>query len=132
MRTVFVDTSGFYALMDGTDAANTETTLMFQRAAREGWKLQTTNYVVLETTAHIQSRLGWTAVDQCMNHVLSHCQITWVDEDLHRRGEARWAHARERRLSLTDCVSFEFMRSAGITEAIAHDEHFDRSGFRKP
>jgi predicted nucleic acid-binding protein len=129
---VFVDTSGFYALLDSTDPANAETAALFQRAAGENWHLHTTNYVVLETTALIQSRLGWTAVEQWINRVLVHCNVTWIDQNLHQRGEARWAHARERRLSLTDCVSFEFMRKEQIKTAIAHDEHFDRNGFKKP
>lgn len=31
-----------------------------------------------------------------------------------------------------DCVCLEFMRLRGLTEAIASDEHFDRSGIRLP
>lgn len=32
--------------------------------------------------------------------------------------------------SLTDCASFEVMRSRGIAEALAHDQHFEQAGFR--
>jgi predicted nucleic acid-binding protein len=31
--------------------------------------------------------------------------------------------------SLTDCASFEVMRERAITEALAHDHHFEQAGF---
>jgi len=31
--------------------------------------------------------------------------------------------------SLTDCASFEIMKARGITEALAHDQHFEQAGF---
>jgi predicted nucleic acid-binding protein len=31
--------------------------------------------------------------------------------------------------SLTDCASFEIMRERGLTEALAHDQHFVQAGF---
>ena len=132
MRTVFVDTSGFYAHLDPGDPFHATATELFVRAGDDAWNLVTTNYVLLETVALIQNRLGWVATDQWRNHVLRHCRVAWVDESLHRLGEARWVQARERRLSLTDCVSLEFMRNEGITEAIAQDDHFTRAGIGSP
>ena len=31
--------------------------------------------------------------------------------------------------SLTDCASFVLMRERGVTEALAHDHHFEQAGF---
>jgi len=31
--------------------------------------------------------------------------------------------------SLTDCASFEIMKARGISEALAHDRHFEQAGF---
>ena len=132
MREVFVDTSAFYAHLDASDTFHAEATAYLVRAAEQGWTLVTTNYVVLETLALIQGRLGWSAVNAFQDKVLRHCEVSWVDESLHALGEARWAQARERRLSLTDCISFEFMRLRGLHEAIFQDEHFTRVGLRMP
>ena len=42
--------------------------------------------------------------------------------DLYRqRSDKEW--------SLTDCASFEIMRERGLTEALAHDNHFVQAGF---
>jgi predicted nucleic acid-binding protein len=132
MKTVFVDTSGFYAFLDGTDSFHETARDCFLRSQRESWHLITTSYVVHESWAVIQSRLGWDAVDAWRDHVLRRCTILWVDSPLHALGEARCRQARQRQLSLTDCVSIETMRQEGIREAIAHDEHFAREGFRLP
>ena len=32
--------------------------------------------------------------------------------------------------SLTDCASFQIMRARGISEALAHDQHFEQAGFK--
>jgi predicted nucleic acid-binding protein len=127
MKTVFVDTSGFYALLDGNDPFYPTAKQCFLRAQRESWALVTTNYVVPESWSVIQSRLGWDAVDAWADRVLKHCEIIWVTEEIHSLGEARCRH-----LSLTDCVSIEVMRLRGISEAIAQDEHFSRAGIRIP
>lgn len=31
--------------------------------------------------------------------------------------------------SLTDCASFELMRTRGVQDALAHDHHFEQAGF---
>jgi predicted nucleic acid-binding protein len=132
MRQVFIDTSGFYAELDGSDPDHARARETFALVLRQKAKLVTTNYVVHESWAVIQARLGWDAVDAWLDRLVKLCDVIWVSPDLHALGEARCRQARQRRLSLTDCVSIEVMRRRGIREAIAFDEHFDREGFRLP
>ncbi len=132
MKSVFVDTSGFYAVLDRTDPFHQLATELFVRAEAGGWRLLTSNYVVHESWALIQARLGWEAVEDWLGTLLARCEIIWVDERIHLAGAARVRQARERRLSLTDCLSFEVMLSQHCTEAIADDEHFVRLGFQLP
>jgi predicted nucleic acid-binding protein len=132
VRDVFVDTSGFYAFMDGDDSQHAAARRCFIRSRVEGWSLVTTNYVLHETWSLIQSRLGWKAVDVWRDRLVRPCEIVWITEQIHALGEARCRQARKRRLSLTDCVSFEVMRRRGLTEAIAWDEHFAFEGIRVP
>ena len=132
MKTLFVDTSGFYAFLDGTDPHHEESRDCFTRAQADSWGLLTTNYVVHESWALIQARLGWEAVDSWRDRIVPLCEIVWVDQSLHALGEARCRQARQRRLSLTDCVSIEIMRQRNTREVIGQDEHFDREGFHLP
>jgi uncharacterized protein len=132
LKTVFVDTSGFYSFLDGSDSFHLKTHACFQEARSKSWRLITTNYVVHESWALIQTRLGWEAVDAWRDQVVPRCEILWVDQELHALGEARCRQARQRRLSLTDCISIEVMRREKTREIIAHDEHFAREGFQLP
>jgi predicted nucleic acid-binding protein len=52
-----------------------------------------------------------------------------VDEALYRRGTERLWREDRRRLSLVDCVGFEFMTLKGVTTAFAIDPHFADAGF---
>jgi predicted nucleic acid-binding protein len=126
MKTVFVDTSGFYACLDRTDPFYPAALAAFERAEKKGWTLVTTNYVTHETWALVQRRLGWEAVETFLNDLLPRCTIQWVDENLHQLGAARCRQVRERRYSLTDAISLECMAQKKIVEAIAQDDHFAR------
>ena len=132
MKTVFVDTSGFYACLDGTDPFYRRARAAFERAEKERWELVTTNYVIHETWALVQRRLGWEAVETFLNDLLPRCTIVWVDENLQAAGSVRCRQTRERRFSLTDAVSLECMAKRNITEAIAEDEHFSRANITMP
>ncbi|MFH1437699.1 MAG: PIN domain-containing protein [Pseudomonadota bacterium] len=132
MKQVFVDTSGFYAMLDGTDPFHPKALDCFNRAVEASWQLVTTNYVMHETWALIQARLGWEAVDAWIDRVAPLCDVVWVDAALHGLGEARCRQARERRLSLTDCITIETMHRRRITDVIADDEHLSREGFKLP
>jgi len=126
MKTVFVDTSGFYAVLDSSDPFHLSATTAFERAEREQGTLLTTSYVVHETWALVQHRLGWNAVEDFLDALLPLCQIEFVDAALHALGAARCRRARQRNFSLTDCVSLELMGRIQIREAIAQDAHFSR------
>jgi predicted nucleic acid-binding protein len=132
MRLVFVDTSGFYAELDGSDPCHLPTREAFAQAQAGEWGLITTNYVVHESWAVIQARLGWEAVNAWRDRLIPLCEVAWVTRELHDLGEARCRQARQRGLSLTDCVSLEIMRRRMIREAIAFDEHFAREGIVFP
>lgn len=132
MKSVFVDTSGFYAFLDGTDPVHPLCRDCFRRAETDSWTLVTTSYVLHETWALLQARLGWDAVDSWRDRIVPLCTVVWVDETLHSLGGARCRQARERRLSLTACVSIEVMRRQGVREFIGQDEPFSREGFTLP
>ena len=132
MKSVFVDTSGFYAVLDADDPFHTVARTGFERAEREQWQLVTTNYVVHETWALVQHRLGWSAVEDFLDVMLPLCRVEFVDEVLHWQAAKRCRQARRRKLSLTDCLSFEVMPRLQVTEAIAQDQHFSENGIQLP
>jgi predicted nucleic acid-binding protein len=57
VSTVFVDTSGFFALYARNDADHQQAVDLFRQASSERWQLVTTNAVVMETHALLLNRV---------------------------------------------------------------------------
>ncbi len=94
--------------------------------------LFTTNYVVVESCALAQSRLGLQAVRTIQDDLMPSLDVLWIDESVHRQAMAALLAARRRKLSLVDCSSFLVIRQAGARFAFAFDKHFTEEGFLFP
>jgi predicted nucleic acid-binding protein len=129
-KTVFVDTSAFYALLVADDAAHSAARRALERLDREQAALVTTSFVVHETVTLLQNRVGTSAVSRFRDDVMPMLDLVWIDEPLLARALAALVAAGSRLVSLTDWTSFEAMRLRGIVEAFAFDPHFARQGFR--
>jgi predicted nucleic acid-binding protein len=127
--TVFTDTSGIYAVFDRDDANHAKAKTAWTRLLEDRTTLLTNNYVLLETIALLQHRIGLDAVRAFHEDVEPLLQVEWVTEEQHRAGlEAALAAARKK-LSLVDCVSFQTMRRHGVRTAFCFDAHFREQGF---
>jgi len=127
---IFVDTSAFYALLDGDDAGHSRALKVWEGKPPGEGDLATTNYVVLETMALLQSRLGMPAVRVFRDAILPLARIEWIDEVVHAQAVAAFIAADRRGLSLVDLSSFETMRRLGIRSAFTFDRHFRQYGFQ--
>ena len=57
-------------------------------------------------------------------------EIVPADNHWFRLGLDLYRRRPDREWSLTDCISFEIMRTRGLTEALTTDHHFTQAGFR--
>ncbi|MBI4860207.1 MAG: type II toxin-antitoxin system VapC family toxin [Candidatus Riflebacteria bacterium] len=129
--TVFVDTSAFLALLDGDDVNHPAAVACFRDLRTEGSRLRTTNYVLVETTALIQARLGIAALRAFRESYQPLLDVTWMGETDHERAFAAILVVGRRRLSLVDCASFDCMRGLGLLRAFTFDRHFTEQGFER-
>jgi len=127
---LFVDTSAIYAVMDASDESHAEAAGVWVEVLQGSERLVTTNYVLVEVTALLQSRLGPKAMQVFAREVMPVLDVMWVDEREHQTGMAAVLSAGRRRLSLVDCVSFGVMTRLGIKACFAFDAHFREHGFR--
>ena len=126
---VFIDTSALLAIMDADDSNHGR--------AKERWKdilngessPVCSNYILVETFALIQHRLGMEAVRAFQEDIIPVLTIEWVGEELHQAGIMGVLAASRKGLSLVDCTSFAVMRNLGIKSAFAFDRHFREQGF---
>jgi predicted nucleic acid-binding protein len=127
--TVFVDTSAFYAVFDRDDANHPAAKETWTALLREPATLLTTNYVLVETAALLQHRLGVAAVRSFHEDVVPLLQVDWITEEGHRAGAEAVLAAARKKLSLVDCVSFQTMRRLGVRTAFCFNAHFSEQGF---
>jgi predicted nucleic acid-binding protein len=76
----------------------------------ENATLVTTNYVVVETSALFQRRLGQPALRAFHEDVVPLLNVEWIAEQVHAAGVAAVLAAARKKLSLVDCVSFQIIR----------------------
>jgi len=127
---LFVDTSALLAFLDADEPRHGDVIDTLDRSVSEARPLVTSNYVLVESFALVQRRLGLEPLRALSDILVPMIRPIWVDEELHAAAVAALLAANRRRLSLVDCTSFELMRRHGLTDALALDDDFTRQGFR--
>jgi len=129
MVTVFVDTSALFALVNTAEENNSSAWDTWNDLIRRGDELITNNYVIVESIALIQNRLGISIVQKLQTNTVSLLHIVWIDEEQHAAALQNVLAANRRTLSLVDCSAFETMRRMGINTVFTFDPHFAEQGF---
>ena len=128
--TVFVDTSGLFAALVRNDQGHALARPVLASLLQRKIPLVTTSYVILETMALLQSRVGLDAVRRFERAVRPRIEVVWMDDDLHGRAFRRLDRLNRRVVSLVDCAGFVVMEQRAIRHAFALDRHFGEEGFR--
>ena len=126
---VFVDTSAIYAVLDRDDANH--------EVARKRWttllsgaeQLVTSNTILVETAALLQSRLGLDSVRVLFDDIVPALVVEWVGAADHQAAVTTLLSVGRRKLSFVDCCSFQMMHRLELRSAFAFDRHFKEQGF---
>jgi predicted nucleic acid-binding protein len=125
---IFLDTSAIYALADRADPNHATAHSKFENALRSGEQFLLHNYILLESAALLQARLGLTAAILFLKDAKSF-EVEWVDAEVHDEAEKELERIEKRGISLVDCASFIVMRRRGARRAFAFDPDFRDQGF---
>lgn len=117
-------------MMVHTDAKHEALADAFRRAIDSRRRVVTTNYVVVETIAVLQHRIGLEPASDLTTRVLPLVDVIFVDAALHRRAVERVLRIDRRRVSLVDASSFEVMDAHGIADVLGLDTDFEEQGYR--
>lgn len=129
MNSIFIDTSAFYALLDADDAGHRRVKDAWAKLIKSDSFLVTSNYILVETFALLQNRLGIEAVRVIQEDIVPLLDIRWIDAPVHAAATSAMLAAGRKQLSMVDCSSFEVMRKAGIRRVFTLDRHFREYGF---
>lgn len=132
MRSVFVDTMGWYSLFDTRDAWHERAKSLMRRFRQKKTLLYTSDYIVDETATLLLVRGATTALPAFFERIKASVALTVTMVGTSRfqdAGEYFLKH-RDQGYSFTDVTSFLLMRELRIVEALTHDEHFLKAGFK--
>ena len=125
---IFLDTSAIYALADRDDPHHQQAKGLFQDILNSEEGILTHNYILVESLALIQFRLGLDAALKLAQSA-SAFEIVWIDTAIHQEA-VRQLESGRRQSSLVDQVSFAIMRSHKLDRALAFERNFELEGFR--
>ena len=125
---ILLDTSAIYALADKADMNHTKAYKKFEKILKSGETFLLHNYVLLESAALLQGRLGLPLAMLFLREARSF-EMEWVDQDLHEEAAKELERIGRRGISLVDCTSFIVMRRKKIQKVLAFDPDFQEQGF---
>lgn len=125
---IFFDTSAAVALASGEDDHHGDAVRAIEAIANSRATLLTHNYVLVESAALLQGRLGLPSALNFLSNSESF-YVHWVTHEDHMEAVALLRQRNRRRLSLVDCMSFVIMRKYGVATALAYDSDFQTEGF---
>lgn len=135
MGSLFVDTSGWASLFIQTQTYYSQADRYFRLAVQQKQKIYTTNYVIAELVALLNSplRVSRSRIFEVVDAIKT---VPYV-EVIHIDGETdalAWRLCKgrlDKAWSLVDCSSFVVMQKLDIQEALTTDQHFEQAGFMR-
>ena len=127
---VLFDTSGFFALMDSSDAAHARAVAIVRERAGT-MRPVTTEWIIGETCTLLVARHRPHLVARFLDHLERSTALLVVNPDAGLLTSAKGLIRRqaEAGCSFVDCLSFCLMRERRIRQALTADIHFRKAGF---
>lgn len=132
-RTIFLDTGGWIALLNASDALHSTADARWRDLGLQGVSVLLTDWVIAETGNGL-ARAAATRLQlsRAVDAVRASVRATAVvmDESLLDRSLALYRNRQDKTWGLVDCASFTVMHDHGVEEAFTPDRHFEQAGFR--
>jgi predicted nucleic acid-binding protein len=128
---IFLDTSGFYALLVRGDQEHDRAQNVMHKAAQGRRGFVTTDYVLDETATLLMARGHAGVIAKFFESVFESkaCRLIWMDVDRFEKTRRSFLKNLGKGWSFTDCLSFIVMKELHLREALTKDSHFKVAGF---
>ena len=127
---LFIDTSAFLAVLDADDHNHRAAKRAWTTSLEAGHHLFTSSFVLCETLALTQYRMGLEAVRAFHEDIFPLLNVIWIDQLSFNIAMQALLTANRKKISLVDCTSFSIMREHHIPQVLAFDRHFSEQGFQ--
>ncbi len=130
---MFVDTSGWGNLYIPTENYHSQAVQCFQQARQQRQTLITTNYIITELVALLNSPLQVSRprVFEIVDSIkaASFVQVIHISSEMDFSAWELCKSRADKTWSLVDCSSFIVMQQLNIRKALTTDRHFEQAGF---
>lgn len=124
---VVTDTSALYALLCASDENHQRARETFVALVDRDTDFIVPSYVLVESAALVQARMGLEPARNLMETVRSAMTVYWVDEAVHWEAWDLLVSRGRRRLSLVDCATVVIAKKLDAP-VFAFDEDFHAEG----
>jgi predicted nucleic acid-binding protein len=132
-NSVFLDTSGWLALLHSRDINHKRATEVWFGLGERGYEIVLTDWIVAETGNGLSRtrirHLFSQAVDRLWSS--SMVRVVMIDRALMGKAIDQYRRYSDKSWGLVDCASFVVRQERGITEAFTRDQHFEQAGFKR-
>ena len=128
---IFIDTSGFYAMLASDDDRHAEAAKIVATARKRKRGFVTSDYVLDETATLLKAR-GKTHLLATFFDRLDRsqaCHIEWTDSERFHDVRAYFLKHADQEWSFTDCLGFRLMSELRLRDALTKNSHFEQAGF---
>ena len=131
-RSVFLDTNGWLALLNSSDALHSAASMVWSDLIRRGSTIFLTDWIVAETgngLARTNARQRFPRAVALLQES-PRVRLLSVSESLFRSSLDLYSSRPDKSWGLVDCASFLVMQENGIVEVVTNDRHFEQASFK--
>ena len=133
MSSLFVDTSGWASLFVKTQPYYPQAEQYFRLAVQQQKIIYTTNYVITELVALLNSplRVDRSRIFEIVDAIktVAYVEVIHIDDVTDALAWKLCKSRVDKAWSLVDCKSFIVMKHKGCQKALTTDRHFEQAGF---
>lgn len=128
---VFLDTSGWLALLNQRDRAHGIAVQRWRELGRQHAHVVVTDWIIAETGNGLARSGRKSVFAKAAERLLSSnfATVQYIDAGLLQSSLTFMQERQDKDWGLVDCASFLVMRTRGIASAFTMDRHFEQAGF---
>jgi len=129
VKLVFADTGYWVAILNPRDQLHERARSVSKNLGQA--RIVTTEMVLDESLTVLRAPATRNTAAKAVEGIIANPNVEVVPQtSIQFREAPRLCGDRpDKEWSLTDCASFNLMKERGIQEALAHDQHFEQTGF---
>ena len=128
---IFVDASGWIALVNANDTLHQQAVRPFEQRLYAGRGFVTSSVVLLEVGNWLSPiplrRLASSLIERIEHS--TRIQVVELTPEIYRKGWQLYRERLDKDWGVIDCISFTIMQERNIVEALTGDRHFQQAGF---